>query len=230
MNREPAAGISVIMVVKNGQKYLKEAIESVLGQTRPPEEIILVDGQSADQTAEIAQSYPQIRYLKQEKNGLADARNLGIRSSTRELITFLDHDDTWPTDKLQRQLREFQRSPQLEYCYGQVRFFPHSSYQQYYGFELSEVNGVMTGRTPGTLMARREMFETIGMFDPRYSIACDFDWFARAAGSGLHSLFLPEVLLHKRLHESNLSGNREQNRIEIMSVLRYSLQRKTGSF
>lgn len=218
--------VSVIIVVKNGEKYLEQAIQSVVNQTVKPFEILLVDGGSADRTLEIAGSYPEIKILIQKEKGLANARNLAIYSANCDLITFLDHDDYWPVNKLELQLEKFQKSPELQYCYGQVQLFLEKGTELRNGFEAHHFNEELVGRTPGTLMARKSLFEEIGNFDPAYSIACDVDWFTRAADFKMKCSFISEILLYKRVHYSNLSANVKRNKAELFRVIKESLKRQ----
>ena len=81
-------GVSVIIVVKNGERYLKQAIESVLNQTYRPSEILLVDGNSTDDTIKIGKSYPKINILTQGNGGLANARNLGIQHASHHSVSY----------------------------------------------------------------------------------------------------------------------------------------------
>lgn len=224
-------GISVIIVVKNGEKYLQKAIESVLNQAMKPDEILLVDGGSADRTLEIAGYYPEIKILIQKERGLANARNLGIYYANCDLIAFLDHDDYWPENKLEIQLEEFLKSPDLEYCYGQVQLFLEKGSDLRYGFKDHHFKEDLIGRTPGTLMAKKSLFDQIGYFDPEYSIACDVDWFTRAADLRRRAAYIPAILLHKRIHHSNLSSNVKTNKAELFKVIKESLdrQQKTGA-
>lgn len=106
--------ISAIVVVQNGERYLSSAIESIIDQTHQPDEIIVVDGYSKDNTAEVAKSYLQVSYIRQHGTGLANARNTGIEYARGELIAFLDHDDYWLPDKLKVQLNCFISSPSTQ--------------------------------------------------------------------------------------------------------------------
>ena len=92
--------ISVIMAIKNAERYLGEALDSILAQTYQAHEIIVVDGGSNDGSKTIAQSYPRTRYILQDGKGLPQAWNIGIAASTGQLITFLDSDDVWPRGTL----------------------------------------------------------------------------------------------------------------------------------
>jgi glycosyltransferase involved in cell wall biosynthesis len=96
--------ITAIIPVHNGERHLAEAIQSVLAQTLPPGEIIVVDDGSTDASAAIAQSFgAPVRVLAQPNLGPAAARNLGLAHATGDLLAFLDADDLWTPNKLARQ-------------------------------------------------------------------------------------------------------------------------------
>ncbi|NJN81552.1 MAG: hypothetical protein HC802_04220 [Caldilineaceae bacterium] len=78
------------------------------------------------------------------------------------------------------------------------------------------------GRVPGTLLARKSLFDRIGLFDTRYAIASDVDWFVRAKDHGAAMHTLPQLLLHKRVHSANLSSNAETNSRELLHLLHRS--------
>ncbi|KQC06121.1 MAG: hypothetical protein APR62_08415 [Smithella sp. SDB] len=218
--------ISVIMVVKNGESYLAQAIESVLVQSIVPREILLIDGNSKDATPEIASRYPNVTYFLQPGNGLANARNYGISLASGEWILFLDCDDYWAPDKLPLQM-EFHRSNSLyEFSIGRVKFFLESGAVLRPGFQAHFFESGTVGYTPGTLCVRHSAFERVGLFDESLDIACDADWFARIKDNDEKVGILENILLHKRIHSNNLSGKIQQNRHELMIVLNRSLKRK----
>lgn len=99
--------VSVVMPVYNGEKYIQEAVESVLNQ-QVPLELIIVDDGSTDRTEEVLAKYrnhKEIRYLKNKKNtGVSGARNRGVREAAGTYVAFLDADDWWEKDKLKQQL------------------------------------------------------------------------------------------------------------------------------
>ncbi len=218
--------VSVIMVVQNGEKYFKSAIESVMNQSHQPDEIIVVDGISTDQTAIISQSYANIIYLKQSGTGLANARNTGIDYARGDLIAFLDYDDLWTKDKLKIQIVEFENSPDSQYSYGNLKFFLEPGNEARYGYTSSSFIEPKFGLTPGTLVARKSLFQTIGGFKTEYKIGCDFEWFTRAKDLKIPFGFIPEILLLKRVHQSNLSNDVATNRNEILKVIKQSLNSK----
>ncbi len=109
--------ISCIVPVFNGERYLREALDSIFAQTYRPLEILVADDGSTDRTPYIAAAFGnRLRYLRQDNQGPAAARNLGIRAATGEFIAFLDADDVWHPEKLERQMARFQVRPELDYC------------------------------------------------------------------------------------------------------------------
>ena len=218
--------ISVILVVKNGESYLAQAIESVLVQASSPLEILLIDGNSQDATPEIASRYPNVTYILQTGCGLANGRNCGLSLARGEWVVFLDCDDYWSPDKLSRQMEFHRSNPIFEFSVGRVKFFLESGTMLRPGFRAIFFEIGAVGYTPGTLFARRSAFERVGFFDESLAIACDADWFARLKDSDEKVGVLEHVLLHKRIHSNNLSREVQQNRHELMIVLNHSLKRK----
>lgn len=97
--------VSVIIVVYNGEKYIKQAIESVLNQTYKNIELIVADDGSIDNTAEIVKKYSGVKYVYQKNNGEGSARNLGMSVASGEYFAFLDADDLYKEDKIEKQVR-----------------------------------------------------------------------------------------------------------------------------
>lgn len=216
--------VSVIMAVKNGELYFAQALESVMAQTAPPFEILVIDGRSTDRTAAIAQRFP-VKYLVQHDDGLANARNLGIRFARGEFIAFLDSDDEWAPAKLELQLRAMDADPTLQYTTTlmQFRMEPDSTFR---AGEREALKEPRAGLTPGALVTRRALFEEIGGFDPAYLIGGDSDWFARARDLTIPTFLVPQVLLYKRLHATNLSTNIAQNRHDMFRLAKQSIARQ----
>ena len=211
-----AAAVSVITIVKDGASYLGQALTSILAQSWPPGEILVVDGQSSDDTAAIARSFsPAVGYLLQTDQEIANARNLGLQAARGEWVAFLDHDDLWPVDKLEAQLAFMLSQPELQYTTTLMQLVQDGSVTQ-----------SRPGCTPSALLARRQVFETVGLFDPRFRIGCDAEWITRARDLGIASAVVPKVLLQKRLHATNLSRNGALNRQEMMRIAKESIARR----
>jgi glycosyltransferase involved in cell wall biosynthesis len=216
--------VSVIVAVRDGARFLAEALDSLRRQSRPPDEIIVVDGGSTDGTEAVARSVPGIRFMQQCGDGLGDARNSGIRAARGEVIGFLDHDDCWTPDKLETQLPLLAALPAPAGTIAYLRTVCAS---------LPEVHPPrprlgepQLGRTPGTLLAHRGVFERVGEFDTTLTVGTDMDWFARCADLGVPLAVASQVLLVKRIHPASLSADPAGNRRDAFSVLRQSLARR----
>ena len=220
--------VSAIVVVRNGERFLAQALDSVLSQTRPADEVLVIDGGSTDATAEIARSFAPVRLLQQPGTGLANARNAGVGAATRELVAFLDHDDLWLPRKLEVQIARLEADPDLDYCHVHVRLFVEPGTPLRPGFTREFLEREHRGRTPGALVARRALFARIGGFDERYAIGADAEWFARAADLKTNGLEIAEPLLAKRIHAANLSADAARNRHELLNVIKRSLERRRG--
>src|SRR5215510_7858922 len=116
--------ISCIVPVFNGERYLREALDSILVQTYQPLEIIVADDGSTDETAAIVSSYgEQVRHLFQPNAGVAAACNLGLGAAHGEFIAFLAADDLWQPEKLARQMARFRARPELNLCVSYIQNF-----------------------------------------------------------------------------------------------------------
>jgi glycosyltransferase involved in cell wall biosynthesis len=218
--------VSVIIVVSNGERYIRSALESIFGQDYSPYEIIVVDGKSADRTAAIVQSYASVNYICQEGQGLANARNTGIEAARGDLVAFLDADDLWTTDKLTVQVEYLLHNPEIQYVNAWVKLFVEPGYRPRSGYTRRFLNHSHVGRTPGTLVIRSSVFKLVGLFNEDFSIACDAEWFTRASEFSMPTYIIPAVLLYKRIHQNNLSSNINLNKRELMTVIRQSLIRQ----
>ncbi len=215
--------VSVIIPVYNGERYLAEAIESVLVQTQKPNEIIVVDSESQDNTEKIARSYRQVHYIRDGGRGLANARNMGIDVCRGELIAFLDYDDRWAPNKLKVQVEHLINNPKIQYVNALVKLFLEPGYTLRLGYTKKSLNRAKVGRTPGTLVARKSLFDRIGRFSSDFVIGCDVEWFVRAKDNNIPMAIIPKVLLYKRLHNTNLSGNVQVNRQELFKIVKQSI-------
>lgn len=221
--------ISAIIVVRNGERFLPDALHSIAAQRHPPDEIIVVDGQSTDRTSEIAQAAAGVRYLLQPDIGIANARNQALDAATGDFVAFLDADDMWTPDKLEVQLGFMLAKPELRYTTTLLRLFYEPGTPARQGFLKAGFTEGIEGRFPGTLLARRTVFAQVGPFDPAFSVAFEVDWFARAQDAGIPSGLVEQVLLYKRIHADNHAVRRETFRSEDFVVLQRTLARKRAA-
>lgn len=226
--------VSCIVPVFNGERYLGEALESILAQTYRPIEIIVVDDGSTDTTPAVAACYQdRIRYVRQDNAGAPSARNLGLSLSSGEFVAFLDADDLWRSEKLERQMRRFDVRPELELCVTYLQNFwiaeLKAEEKRFKGHRLSEPG---PGYVTQTLVARRSAFDRVGMFDESLQVGDPTDWFLRAGERGLVTELLTDVLVNRRMHDNNMSmqaGTRRmtpQMQDSMLHVVKASLGRR----
>ena len=222
--------ISAILPVKDGERYLAEAIVSILEQSRPPEELIVIDGGSTDRSAEIAGSYEDVKLIRQSGEGLAQAWNQAVDASSGDLIGFLDSDDLWLPGKQEAQARALDEKPELGGVIGRARFELGAGMDPPPGFRPELLGRDHMAPMPGTALVRRELFDQVGYFDEDYWLAMDVDWFARVKDAGHEVGTVDQTVLLKRYHPFNLSHTRPQiYESEIVRALRDSAKRQQSA-
>lgn len=195
--------ISVIIAVFNGERFLAEAIRSVLEQTLPPDEIIVVDDGSTDGSAAIVAelartSSPPIRYLYQENRGPAAARNHGVQLATGAFIGFLDADDVWDRSKLSVQLRLLTEDGTARLVWGDVQEFKTENQQRIM------LGPPHPGPHVGSVLMQRAVFEQVGSYDESMWHGEDLDWFLRSRELRIPAITHRERVLWYRHHEHNM--------------------------
>jgi glycosyltransferase involved in cell wall biosynthesis len=221
--------ITVVMAVKNAAAYLADALDSVVRQTHAPHEVILVDAASTDDTHAIAARYAGVRVIQESGRGYASAWNDGIRASTGDAVALLDSDDRWVAEKLQWQADALAAEPEADCVIGHITFFAEPGRALPPSFRPELLDRPHVGYVPGALLARRRLFDTIGLFEPDWVVANDVDWFARLKDHGARVVILPQVVLEKRVHDRNLSYLSARTSIintEIIRALRRSIHRQ----
>ncbi len=219
--------ISCIIPVFNGERYLREAIDSILAQTLPPFEVIVADDGSVDGSTEIARSYGEaVRLVAQSTAGPAATRNLGWRSARGDFFAFLDADDLWEREKLSRQAACFEADTALDYCVTHAQMFWSNPEEAETYRELTRA-GSIPGYATTTLLARRSVFERVGPFNEALWFTDATEWFIRAEEAGLKLHVLPDVLTLHRMHAHNLTRRRsDESRAEFLSIVRGALKRR----
>ena len=218
--------VSVIIPVYNGARHLRDCLESVFAQTYRPLEVIVVDDGSPDDSGVIAQSFPEVRYIRQENQGVANARNNAIAAARGEFYAFLDQDDIWTPEKLRLQMQYLLDHPQVGYTLTHQQFFLDDGATLPPWFRKELFSTVHTGWVLGALVVRRTTFEEVGDFVTGYVAASDSDWFFRAKAKEIPMAVIPELLLRKRLHDSNESGRAKEVLAELLKVVKTSLDRQ----
>lgn len=222
----------------NSGKYLREALDSVYQQTFKDYEIIFWDNLSTDSSAEIALSYAEsLRYFRGEKFlPLGAARNAAIEKASGEYIAFLDCDDMWLPEKLEKQLKlmDSKKEVGLVYsdCYaidgsgcltGETNFHSHKPFRGNVFNELLLLNFI----SMPTVVIKRDLLNTVGAFNPKYEIAEEYDLWLRIA-ERYPIDFSEQPLAKYRTHGGNVSRNLELSLRESIQVVYYWLEKKAA--
>jgi glycosyltransferase involved in cell wall biosynthesis len=219
MSQSPV--VSVIIPAFNSARYLPRALDSALGQTYSPAEVIVVDDGSTDDTLGVLAPYrDRIRYVRQANRKLPGARNTGIRQARGELIAFLDADDWWWPDKLERQAVLFRERPQVGVVHSGFVFYDESIDQylpsdHFHPVLAHELVGncyvrLIDGNAINvcTAVVRRECFEKVGLFNESLVWGLeDYDLWFRIARY-YEFAYVPQVLAAYRRHGANMSSHR----------------------
>jgi glycosyltransferase involved in cell wall biosynthesis len=227
--KKPGMKISVIIPVLNSARWLADALSSVTAQTYAPFEVLVIDGPSNDETPEIATSVPGVQYLKQPGKGMWNALNYGISVSTGDAIAFLSSDDVWHPDKLRLQTEWLSSHPETLVVFSHVRYLEMQEGSPLAASKPEIFDTDLPAYLTECLLARRQLFDLLGGFPEEYAITGDMDWFARLLDARIPHAILPQVLLTKRFHQTNLSttdSSGKQYNHELLQIMRNKIVRR----
>lgn len=201
----PATRVSVVLPVYNRAAYVGEAIESVYAQTLPPAELIVIDDGSTDDSVAVVERYarPGLTIVRQENRGIGAARNRGLRIASCEAIAFIDSDDLWESDKLERQCRALQAEGGADLVFGHLVEFLTPERAADASMSLRVARQPVPGLIATTLLARRDAILRIGYFDEHLRVGEFVEWMSRARDLGLNVLTLAETVARRRIHGGN---------------------------
>lgn len=223
------AGVSAVVCVRNGAKYIETALESLYRSTIEPREVIVLDGHSTDETCTIAARFPRVRIVPQRSRGIPGAYNEAVLAAQGEFIAFLSHDDYWLPGKLDRHLALMKAQASLDYTTSLVEHFLDEGHAPPEGFRTELLGRGVPGSLMEALVVRPRTFAKIGGFDPRFTAGEDTDWFARAKDARLPTALIDEVLVRKRVHGTNYSINAGDLNQHLLRALRGSIARKRAA-
>lgn len=227
--------ISVVMPVNNGEKYLPQAIDSVLCQTYNNFEFIIIDDGSTDKTKEIVNRYfridHRIKLIIQKKSGISNAMNTGIRKAKGEYIFRADGDDVCLRDRFKIQINYLLKHPTIDvlgtyFCtfiddnFNKCVTIPANSFDVY--------NAKSFIHHP-TCAVKRKIFMNNGLYDSRYDNAEDFELWYRWFSQGVKFYTIPQVLYKKRIHQGSVSVSKVKNqtylllKVNLKAILEYHI-------
>ena len=232
--------VSVIIPTYNRASYIRDAIESVLVQTYPVFEIIVVDDGSTDNTREIVCQYGDpVIYICQKNGGPGSARNKGLQNARGDFIAFLDSDDIWTPQKVEIQIDFFRKNPHVDLVFGHManfsdtntnnvepeilnqevyNYFRNNSYDPKYALDYLIIEDIIP--TP-SVMLKSNCLNKVGFFNENLLCAEDYDYWLRFAYNN-NLGFIDQVLVRRRLHGKNIIDNyllRERSRLAVLESL-----------
>lgn len=206
--------VSIVIPVYNGTNYMRDAIESALGQTYKNCEVIVINDGSNDggATDNIARSYGErIRYFTKENGGVSTAVNLGIRKMTGEYFAWLSHDDIFTADKIEKQIAAIKKS-------GDSKSIVHSNFDFLYveegkrvfvnwleqytkeQMESGNFSPVFLAIHGSTVLIHKSHFERVGVYDEKLFATQDSEFLFRVM-RGQKSIFIEDSLMVSRIHK-----------------------------
>ena len=219
--------VSVILPAYNSEAYLKLAIDSVLAQREHVLELVIVDDGSTDRTGDIAFSYgAPVRYLMQDNKGPAAARNRGICEAKSEFISFIDADDLWDCERLEKQLDHLVTAPGADIILGKTCCFRGDPGETTAVQSSADVSEPFFCYLFGAALVRATSFQKVGLLDEQLRHGEDLDWFLRAREARLNFALLGAVSLYYRRHAESLSRNTDVSNQITAQVLKQSLDRR----
>jgi len=214
--------VTAILAVRDGERYIAEALGSIVGQSTPPGEVIVVDDGSTDATAAALEPFAeQVRVMRQEPAGVAAALNRGVAAATGELLAFLDADDVWTPNSLECRLARLAASDEPEAVFGRITQFisPELDPAVRRRFRVDPAPARVTMFQ--TMLIRRDAFDRVGPLATDYVIGANIDWMSRARTADLRTADVPDVVACRRIHGSNVGVTaRHRQTVDLVQVVR----------
>ena len=204
--------VSVIIPTFNRAGLVSGAIKSVQSQSLPPDEIIVIDDGSTDETsAIIGQDFPTVKYFRRRNKGISSARNAGIRMAKGDWIAFLDSDDEWLPKKLAQQMNALSENPGMKISYTNEIWVRHGrrvnqkKRHTKFGGHIYQRCLPLCIISPSSVVIHKSIFDEVGLFDESLPVCEDYDLWLRIC-SKFPVLYLQEYLIVKYGgHEDQLS-------------------------
>ena len=231
---EPAVAsgdlVAVIVPVRDCERYVNEAVDSLLAQTALPREIVVVDDGSTDGTPDVLARYGDpVRVVRQEPLGQFAAANRGIEVSTAPVLAFLDADDLYPPDSLAVRLARLLADDAPDAVIGGMlqfvspEFGPDAAAR--FRFDPEPAHAEMFQAR----LIHRAAFERVGPVLTDWATSANLEWASRARAAGVRTVTVPEVVVRRRLHGNNVSITRgAQKQRDLLRLVREHRHRIEG--
>jgi glycosyltransferase involved in cell wall biosynthesis len=212
---------SVIMPVRDGEAYIEEAVDSVLRQLGPDDEILVVDDASTDNTRLVLARIPdpRIRIFDGLARGASSARNIGLSAAVGDFIAFLDHDDLWPGGRHRTMMQAMMADPQLDAVFGRIsiRLEPGGIL---WSWMLHQDGRHAPGSNLGNALYRSNTLRQIGGFDESLRFGEDLDYFNRLQEKGIRFALCDVDAMIYRRHTTNITNDQRRMKSMIFDLIR----------
>jgi glycosyltransferase involved in cell wall biosynthesis len=227
MNAADASLISVVVPCFNTERYVAQALDSVLSQADGAQVIVIDDG-STDRSAEVIGGFgSRVEYHRQANGGIGAARNAGIARARGSLLAFLDADDVWLPSSLDVRLNAMRGK--AECVYGGLAHFISPEIEGEARESLGPLPPDMTARFAGTMLIERQAFDRVGMFDTSLRMGEMMDWVSRAELTGVTTILIDDIVLRRRIHGSNTVLRLKNQKGEYLRALKGALEHKRAA-
>jgi glycosyltransferase involved in cell wall biosynthesis len=217
--------ISVVMPCYNTERYIGEAIGSILSQGIESVQIVVIDDGSTDRSADIARGFTgRVECRSQANAGISAARNAGVALARGKYLAFLDADDIWTPGSLRLRLEQLRRG--AECVFGGVENFISPDLSEGERDRVGPIPPTMTGRLTGTMLIERRAFDRVGSFDSSLKIGEMFDWVGRAEQAGVATVLIDDIVLRRRVHSNNTTMRLKNEKGDYLKALKGSLMRR----
>lgn len=223
----PGPAIAVVVPVRNGAVTIAEALESALDQTCSPGEIVVVDDGSTDETCRIVSRFaPRVRLLGQAAGGAGAARNAGVAATTMPWVAFLDADDRWVPDALERLSAPLVDDPDIDVVLGRQRVVPAAQWAEALAGSLDGPFEIRASAGPGSVLIRRTLFDATGGFATGWQVGEFMDWHLRATDRGARTARIADVVQWRRVHDANTAITRRESYGDYARIIKAALDRR----
>ncbi|AWV99993.1 glycosyltransferase family 2 protein [Arcticibacterium luteifluviistationis] len=221
--------ISVIIPIFNAEKHLRQALDSVLNQSQSASEIIVINDGSTDNTLQILNGYANhLRIINRENKGPAFTVNEGISLSKNDWLCFLDADDLWTNNKLEKQYRFTQENPNTNVFFGMSEQFLSEELSEEQKKRITLIKNPQNGMLRSTMMVHKSIFGQTSFFDTTLVFGEFIDWFTKLKEHGIPYLIQDELFHLRRLHPNSLTSKRE-HLSDFAKLLKRKLDRERAT-
>ena len=215
--------IAVVIPTHNRITFIERAIDSVLNQSIVVDEIIIIDDGSNDGTREIIKTkYPEIDYVYQSNKGISAARNKAINKTNCNWISFLDSDDTWEPNKIEKQIEAINKNPDYLICHTNETWYRNgkilnqkNKHKKFGGYIFTQCLPLCI-ISPSSVIIQKKLFNEIGLFDEKLPVCEDYDMWLRICHK-YPVLFIEEALTNKH------GGHNDQLSKKYWGIDRYRI-------